>query len=209
VETIEIHKGIFLVENFLSDEEIRKFQDKFSKDIWRYGWSHRLLYDAPPCWHSFLAGTRRVEYICCESELQASERWSFVYPIWLRIKEQFMPQQVLIGAYANAHTATQEGSAHMDNSVEEQGITALIFPNPIWPVAWGGETVFYDANNTRIVASVLPKPGSLVVFNGRVSHQVRGPSVLSRGLRASIAFKTVSRDFAMRQSITSKTGSEE
>jgi len=207
VEAIEIHKDIFLVENFLSDEEINKFQHQFLKDIWRYGWSHRPLYDTPPCWHSFLAGTKRMEYACCEPELEASERWSFVHPIWLRIKGRFMPQQVLVGAYANAHTATQESAAHMDNSVEEQGITALIFPNPVWPVAWGGETVFYDVSNTRVVASVLPKPGTLVVFNGRVSHQVRGPSIASRGLRTSVAFKTVSYDFAMRQSAIPKTGS--
>jgi len=115
-----------------------------------------------------------------------------------------MPHQVLVGAYANAHTATQESAAHMDNSVEEQGITALIFPNSVWPVAWGGETVFYDASNTRVATSVLPKPGALVVFNGRISHQVRGPSIASRGLRTSVAFKTVSRNFATQQSVMAK-----
>ena len=51
--------------------------------------------------------------------------------------------------------------------------TVIFFTNDEWNRDWGGETVFYEGD--EIAKSVLPKPGRVISFDGRIPHSGRPP----------------------------------
>ena len=51
---------------------------------------------------------------------------------------------------------------------------ASLYLNDEWHRDWGGETIFYDLND-EITKAVLPKPGRVVSFDGRIPHSARPP----------------------------------
>jgi SM-20-related protein len=54
--------------------------------------------------------------------------------------------------------------------------------------------VFFNREQTDIVASIYPRPGRLVVFRGMTAHVVRGVSRTCSALRITLMFKTELRD---------------
>ena len=56
------------------------------------------------------------------------------------------------------------------------GYTAVIlYLNHEWNPNWGGETIFYD-HNLDAQRIVTPKPGRVVMFDGRIPHTGRPPT---------------------------------
>tara|TARA_B000000609_G_scaffold152870_1_gene140770 strand:- start:1226 stop:1765 length:540 start_codon:yes stop_codon:yes gene_type:complete len=51
--------------------------------------------------------------------------------------------------------------------------TIIFYTNDQWHRDWGGETVFYEGD--EIFKSVLPRPGRIVSFDGRIPHSGRPP----------------------------------
>jgi hypothetical protein len=68
------------------------------------------------------------------------------------------------------------------------GVTWLYYANPVWPLSWMGETIFYDSRGEPIYA-VFPKPGRVVVFAADIVHRAGVPSRECVEARRSIAFK--------------------
>jgi Rps23 Pro-64 3,4-dihydroxylase Tpa1-like proline 4-hydroxylase len=108
--------------------------------------------------------------------------------------------------YTNAMQFGDALFAHTDATGMTPGIetndfaTALTYTNPTWGVDWGGETVFYDGQcfdvstgklNTQgeIIASVIPKPGRVAIFDARVRHSGRPPQKIFLGRRFTTAMK--------------------
>ncbi|HET8701902.1 MAG TPA: 2OG-Fe(II) oxygenase [Nitrococcus sp.] len=77
---------------------------------------------------------------------------------------------------------------HTDCRPEENDLTALWYITPEWNVEWGGETLFYNSQMDA-EAVVSPKPGRLVVFDGRITHAGRPPSRICYAPRYTLAFK--------------------
>lgn len=187
-------KNICVIDDGITDEEHTKILQLLTGSLWRYGWPYPYSPLERPCWHSFIAGTRRNELEDCEQELRARPEWAFLANIWARIKAAHMPSAKLLGVYANGQTSSQDGPIHRDNTAEEPGKTVMLFCSEHWATCWGGELVFYDADKENIVLSVQPKPRRVVVFNGEVPHGARAPGVSCNRLRMSIAFKTLIRE---------------
>jgi SM-20-related protein len=57
-----------------------------------------------------------------------------------------------------------------------------------------GETVFFNQEETDIIASIYPKPNRLVMFQGTIPHTARGVSRICPVLRITLMFKTELRD---------------
>ena len=99
--------------------------------------------------------------------------------------------------YVNAYTYGDCPTIHVDND-QPGGFTVLYYANEEWNAKWSGETVFYTPTCDEIVQAVLPRPGRIVVFDGRVPHVAREPNRISPVVRYTIAIKLLSRASAGR-----------
>ncbi|MGH8234031.1 MAG: 2OG-Fe(II) oxygenase [Rhodanobacteraceae bacterium] len=77
---------------------------------------------------------------------------------------------------------------HTDCRPEERDLTALWYIAPEWSVEWGGETLFFNSQMDA-EAVVTPRPGRLVVFDGRITHVGRPPNRICYAPRYTLAFK--------------------
>ena len=183
-----------VIDDGITDSEHSKILQLLSGSLWRYGWPYPYSPLDRPCWHAFIAGTRRDEQQDCEQELRERSDWGFLADIWARIKTVHMPMATLLGVYANGQVSSQDGPIHRDNAPDAPGRTVMIFCSEYWATCWGGELMFYDADKKLLVASVQPKPKRVVIFNGELPHAARAPAVSCNRLRMSIAFKTLIKE---------------
>tara|TARA_B000000557_G_scaffold264757_1_gene271537 strand:+ start:10651 stop:11364 length:714 start_codon:yes stop_codon:yes gene_type:complete len=87
------------------------------------------------------------------------------------------PRDWLYSAYINCLKAGDTPGVHVDAPYwVEDNKTVLLYLNPdLDHPNFGGETIFYDheLNAQRIIS---PKPGRIVLFDGRVPHTGRPPT---------------------------------
>ena len=123
--------------------------------------------------------------------LQASED-----PIYLDILGYLeavcpkMPKREnLYSAYVNVLKDGDMPGVHVDSPYfVEDSQTVLLYLNPEWHPNWGGETIFYDHNlDAKYIVS--PKPGRVVIFDGRIPHSGRPPTPRYKSNRYIMAFK--------------------
>lgn len=95
-------------------------------------------------------------------------------------------------AYTNLALSTDALFAHTDCLPDQRDFTALWYLCTAWNENWAGETVFYNQDN-EIALSTLPKPGRLVLFDGRIRHAGRPPSRIAEQARYTFAIKFESK----------------
>ena len=93
--------------------------------------------------------------------------------------------------YVNAYTYGDCPTVHQDDS-REGSFTVLYYANYEWNCDWSGETVFYNEAKDEIIRAVYPKPGRIVVFDGRIPHVAREPNRVCPVVRYTIAIKLYS-----------------
>lgn len=184
-------RDICVIDNGITAQEHSKLLELLSGAVWRYGWPYPYSPLERPCWHSFIAGTRRGELEDCEQELRERPEWAFLADCWARIKAVRMPEAILLGVYANGQTSAQDGPIHRDNTPDEPGRTVMLFCSEHWATCWGGELMFYADDKETILTAVQPKARRVVVFNGQIHHGARAPATSCNRLRMSVAFKTL------------------
>lgn len=96
-----------VLENAITPEEQVKLNEAFACALWRYDWPVNSTPFARPCWHFFIAGSKRESLACCEEELEANERWRFLLGIWRRLCAVHMNDVRLVGVYANGQSFGQ------------------------------------------------------------------------------------------------------
>lgn len=138
----------------------------------------------------FIAGKGRPDRQSCLEELSSTESWRFLIGFWERFSALHNFNMTLLGVYANGQTFGQDTIIHRDNKTHP-GLTVIVFCNEHWPTSWGGELVFYDDTKENIIKAVLPKSRRIVIFDGRIPHAARSPSVKCDQVRMTLAFKTV------------------
>lgn len=185
---------IVILDNYVFASEEEQINRNLNDYSWRLGWPKATPFHVRPGWQHFIAGKSRPEKLSYEEELVSDKKWSFLNDIWIRAKNQFLPNATLLGVYANGQTFGQDSPIHRDVGRREKGKTLLLFCNPSWPAAWGGELVFYNDEKDDIIKAVLPKPKRAVIFNGVIPHSARSPSLMCDQLRMTIAFKTIEKD---------------
>ena len=113
----------------------------------------------------------------------------FLHEIWElmvgRVDRTLQIQRIFL----NGHTFGLGDSIHDDGG--PGSYTFLLYVNPVWRPEWGGETMFYNVSVDDVVAAVLPKPGRVIFFDGRLPHAGRAPARGFTGLRVTLAFQTV------------------
>lgn len=76
--------------------------------------------------------------------------------------------------------------SHVDSKNFE--LTCLWYVIPQWHIDWAGETLFYNSNN-EVAFTCTPKPGRLLIFDSRLLHAGRPPSIISQYNRYTLAIK--------------------
>ncbi|MDN5865612.1 MAG: 2OG-Fe(II) oxygenase [Gammaproteobacteria bacterium] len=84
---------------------------------------------------------------------------------------------------------------HTDSQPDTEGLTALWYFAPQWDVEWGGETLLFNSRKDAEFV-VSPRPGRLLVFDGRILHAGRAPSRTCVLPRLTFALKLASTDLA-------------
>lgn len=77
---------------------------------------------------------------------------------------------------------------HTDSQPDQPELTALWFLTPKWDIEWGGETLLFNAEGDAAFA-VSPRPGRLLLFDGRIRHAGRPPSRICTLPRFTFALK--------------------
>jgi len=91
-------------------------------------------------------------------------------------------------AYCNYAAYGDVLLTHTDAQPGAEEFTALWFLSSEWNLEWGGETLFFDAKgDAAFVAS--PRPGRLVIFDGRITHCGRPPTRICHASRFTFAYK--------------------
>jgi len=134
---------------------------------------------------------RREEPYDCADELQ--RKAPLLHTFWSGLAKTALKGHTLVRCYANGHTFGSDGSLHTD-SVSPRSFTSIYYPHDRWSPNWGGETVFFNREETDIVASIYPKPNRLLIFQGAIPHVARGVSRICPVLRVTLMFKTEAKD---------------
>jgi len=106
-----------------------------------------------------------------------------------QLLSEFYPDQdfFLSRSYINMSHYGDMEYPHRDCPEQANDITILYYVNNHWDYTWGGETVFYEEKDPKIL--VLPAPGRFVIFPGRVEHLGSIPTRDCNQSRFSFALK--------------------
>ena len=109
------------------------------------------------------------------------------------------PRANLYSSYINVLREGNDPGIHVDAPyfVEDQQ-TVLVYMNPQWDPQWGGETIFFN-HDLDAVRLVQPRPGRVVMFDGRIPHTGRPPTPKYSHNRYILSFKYM--DPVMRQKL--------
>jgi hypothetical protein len=178
-----------LVDGYLPEEQLAKLQEFFQTNVlWTYGWqSNREKVPFSHWNHDFLK-THRQNQNNEEQMLLENEALEPIRALWLKLKSDQLKDHSLVRCYANAHTFGIEGYPHVD-SRKPGNYTTIVYINPMWKPEWAGETVFIN-DLGDITHAVLPKPGRITIFDGRITHAARGLSRICPAMRVTLMFKT-------------------
>lgn len=134
--------------------------------------------------------TQAFRHWACNIEVEACKRMP-LYRYTMEAVEGFSPHGAtyrLYRAYCNLSAYGDMLFTHTDNTPDLAGITALWYIAPRWDVEWGGETLLFDnSGDARFVVS--PRPGRLLLFDGRIRHAGRPPSRICTIPRLTFALK--------------------
>ena len=174
-----------------SDEKRKKIYEFLNKPGWETGWKSNAKRDAYSFLHKHFAGFRKSgeekPYKCDEELWQNAP---LVYDAWLDVRDKIFAGHTLVRCYANGMAYGMDGTVHYDAS-DPGNYTAVYYPHERWSPNWGGETIFYNKQESRITACMYPKPNSVVVFDGRIPHRANGVTRQYAGMRITLMFKTM------------------
>ncbi|NML32411.1 2OG-Fe(II) oxygenase [Paraburkholderia antibiotica] len=172
---------------------------------WEFGWKSQSRRDIYSFWHKHFAGFRKSGAYNfkagkwpppdCSAELRQSAE--LIHEFWLLLQRTVLEGHTLVRCYANGLPFGSEGTLHTDSD-SPNGYTCIYYPHQAWHPDWGGETVFFNAEHTDIVASIFPKPNRLLLFRGDTPHVARPVSRSCPELRVTLMFKTEKRPAGTR-----------
>ena len=94
--------------------------------------------------------------------------------------------------YANAQTSDNRSDIHVDAHFENC-YSVMFYATVHWPKEFDGETIFYT-DDDEIYSAILPKPGRVVLFNGKMPHIGRPPNPILNGRRMTVVWKLVPKE---------------
>jgi SM-20-related protein len=176
---------------FVTRSLVASLFDRFNQHGWVYGWKADVTSDAPSRhWHIEVADSGQDARQSCLGALACNQEFPELVEIWRSLATKLPPGHQPTRVYANAHTFGVEGKFHTDCKPGAGEMTSLIYLNPVWRPAWGGDTLFAAAGTETPSQFVCPAPGRLVIFAGDIPHRACAPSRECHDLRVTLVFKS-------------------
>jgi SM-20-related protein len=186
--------SLTVLDDVLDPSARARVRDFLDRGGWKHGWKSDAKTEAYPFWHKHFAGNIHPDHrgadgrqYDCDDELRRAA--PLLHDVWRHLSDTALRGHRLLRCYANGQPFGTEGTLHTD-SVTAGSFTAIYYPHDTWDPNWGGETVFFTADRTDIVASIYPRPNRLLVFPGTIPHVARGVSRICPVLRVTLMFKT-------------------
>ena len=122
-------------------------------------------------------------------------------PLYLDVLEyleayipDFPPRKNLYASYVNVLRYGNNPGIHVDApSFVPDNKTVLVYLNAYWHPDFAGETVFFN-HEMDACKLVAPRPGRVVIFDGRIPHTGRPPSSRFMYNRYVLAYKYMDPD---------------
>lgn len=192
-------KGVTVIDGFLSDAAFDLYHKSLSKIPLKFGKTTRSSpgdFLETGFWFAPLALYSDARSKVDLARTRAFKSLNMLDELWSHATS-FTGARNLARVYTNAQTYGTDPIVHTDDSsfyrtiCNEETIpkTILIYMNEEWNCDWGGETAFFS-DTGDIIASVLPKKGRAVVFDGTIRHGARPLSRYFTGMRQILVFKT-------------------
>ena len=178
-----------LKNDFLAKDSLEALQNFFQTHVfWTYGWLASAGQSSFGHWNHDFLKTKRTNQEDAEHVLLDNASLAPIKDLWLQLKSDLLAGHSLVRCYSNAHTFGIDGHPHTD-SATPGNYTTICYINPVWKPEWAGETVFFNEMGD-IAHAVLPKPGRMVQFDGRILHAARGLARICPAMRVTLMFKT-------------------
>ena len=165
-----------VIDNFADQRQLNQInRELVDQPLWRFG--QKSHHDSPfPMWfiNLYLLHESRFKDICTPAVKELVQKLLDLYPN----KKIF---RVMIAG----NTYGQDGDIHYDH-MNPDHITCVVYLNEEWNQDWGGETLVYESNK---IETVLPKPGTAVIFNSRFLHVGKAPNRNCGKLRSILAIQ--------------------
>lgn len=126
----------------------------------------------------------------CNVELQACCKMP-LYGYTMQALTQYFPERGPHRCYRSYCNMANYGDmlfTHTDSQPGQPELTALWFLTPRWNIEWGGETLLFNSNDDAEFV-VSPRPGRLLLFDGRIRHAGRPPNRICTIPRFTFALK--------------------
>ena len=102
-------------------------------------------------------------------------------------------------SYINLGIVSDVNKIHNDNKTDNK--TVLYYANRDWDPSWGGQTLFLDSSAKEVIKTITPRPGRIVIFDGRIPH-----NVLPMNVRSVPSYRfTVALKFELKNNEPQKT----
>jgi SM-20-related protein len=180
-------------DNLLPGDGRQRVYDFIEGRDWESGWKSNRKKDIYSFFHQHYAGHRRadhskgvVPYDCAE---ELSKGAPLLFEFWRLLSSGLLRGHTLIRCYANGFTYGCDGTIHTDSKAANS-FTSIYYPHEQWSPNWGGETVFFNKEESDIIGCTFPKPNRLLTFRGDIPHVGRGVSRQCPVMRITLMFKT-------------------
>jgi|RhiMethySRZTD1v2_1073278.scaffolds.fasta_scaffold129085_3 SM-20-related protein len=179
-------------DRIFKEDDRKKIFDYLAAPGWETGWKSNQRRDAYSFLHKHFAGFRDISI---EKEYDAADelkqKHELMHVVWATLKQHYLKDHTLVRCYANGMCYGMDGTVHVD-ARQPGNYTFIYYPQAKWSPNWGGETIFYNDEETRIEACVMPRPNSAIFFDGRQPHRANGVTRQFPGTRITLMFKTKS-----------------
>jgi Rps23 Pro-64 3,4-dihydroxylase Tpa1-like proline 4-hydroxylase len=139
----------------------------------------------PGHWSSQFSPETDERFVCY---LEQKEFRESLLPSMIQMFADEIKVDFTIGVcYLNHYGQLARVNKHTDGAIED-GFTILFFPNTFWEDTWGGDIKFYNEEGSNHYSFDF-KPGRVIIFDGRLSHQVMPITAYAKRDRFSIAVK--------------------
>ena len=148
---------------------------------WRFGQtSDDTIKPSYPMWFQGFYDLRNHKYIdnCPQVVKDLGERFMDIMP----------EDYVMVRCMASSNTFGQDGDVHTDWLYPDVSQTGVLYTDKIWDRNWGGDTVFYNGDETAVSEY---KPRKLVTFDASIEHIGKGPQRRCPEMRSILAFQAV------------------
>ena len=164
-----------VIDNFASARQLEQInRELINQPLWKFGQKSNA--ESIYCmWFINLYNLyeSRFKDICVPSVKECVHKLLLLYP-----------NKKILRVMIAGNTYGLDGDIHIDNEADDH-VTCVIYLNQEWQDIWGGETLIYEEE----VCTVIPNPGTAVIFNSKYPHVGKAPNRNCGKLRSILAIQ--------------------